>query len=194
MRITKDPDIRRKEIIASARKLFQSRGIRNTSMNDIAENIGIAKGLVYYYFASKDELMRAVLDEFIQGVDEALGKIVNNRLDFYHKLSSILNLYFTSIRSNHAILSCFPGDPEIFSFIAGRLAGLALTHSKDLMDEGIKLGVLNIKYPDYMLKIIIRGLCDIYIEGVTDPHIHARLIEQMLGLEEGIIKLSGEMQ
>jgi AcrR family transcriptional regulator len=187
MRITKNPDIRRKEIIDSARLLFQRKGIKNTSMNDIADSIGVAKGLVYYYFSSKEDLLRAVLDEFFEGVDEALQKIMNASLNFYQKLASILDLYFNFIQSNHAILSYFPGDPIMFSLIRNRLSDLALFHSKDLLTEGTELGVLNIRYPDYMLKIIIRGLGDLYVEGVTDPLIHARLIEQMLGLEDGII-------
>lgn len=189
MRISKDPDVRRQEIIDSARELFQSKGIKNTSMNDIAENIGVAKGLIYYYFSSKEELLRAVLDELIGDVDKALKDVAKNNLDFFRKLSTILNIYFKSIQTNQAILSYLPGDPEMFSHVRNRLSDLAMFYAKDLIDLGIKLGVLRIKYPDYLLKIIIRGLGDIYIEGVTDPYIHATLIEQILGLEDGSIKL-----
>ena len=189
MRITKDPDLRRKEIIDSARELFQSKGIKSTSMNDIAENIGVAKGLIYYYFSSKEELLKAVLDEFIGDVDEALKNIADKNLDFYQKLSTILNIYFKSIQANQAILSYLPGDPEMFSLVRNRLSDLAMFYAKDLIELGIQLGILHIKYPDYLLKIIIRGLADIYIEGVTDPYIHATLIEQILGLKDGSLTL-----
>ena len=190
MRITKDPDIRRQEIIDSARELFQSKGIKGTSMNDIAENIGVAKGLIYYYFSSKEELLKTVLDEFIKDVDEALKDIAEKSLDFYRKLSTILNIYFKSIQANQDILSYLPGDPEMFSHVRNRLSDLAMLYAKDLIDLGIKLGILHIKYPDYLLKIIIRGLADIYIEGITEPYIHATLIEQILGLKDGSITLT----
>ena len=189
MRITKDPDLRRKEIIDSARELFQNKGIKSTSMNDIAENIGVAKGLIYYYFSSKEELLKAVLDEFIKDVDDALKNTDDNNLDFYQKLSAILNIYFKSIQANQSILSYLPGDPEMFSLVRNRLSDLAMFYAKDLIELGIQLGILHIKYPDYLLKIIIRGLADIYIEGVTDPYIHATLIEQILGLKDGSLTL-----
>lgn len=40
-----------------------------------------------------------------------------------------------------------------------------------------------------MLKVIIGGLGDLYIEGITDPEIHITLIEQLLGLKKGILHL-----
>ncbi len=188
MRITKDPEVRRKEIIDSAKKLFGSKGIKKTSMNGIAGNIGIAKGLLYYYFSSKEELVEAVVDEFITGVDEELKAIINGGEDFYKKMTAFLDLYFNSIQSHPLILSYSPGEKEIFSLIKDRLSETALIYARELMVLGMEQGIINTQYPEYMLKVIIRGLGDLYIEGVTDPNVHARLIEQMLGLKPDVIR------
>lgn len=190
MRVSKDPEIRRQEIIDSARGLFKNKGIRKTSMNDVADNIGVAKGLIYYYFSSKDELVEAVVDEFIKDVDEELKNIMNSNLGFTQTLTAILDFYFNYIQSHLLVLTDSPGDPEILSLIRGKLSDAALFYARDLIELGVKLGIINIQYPEYILKIIIRGLGDLYIEGVTDPEIHARIIEQILGLEEGTLKLS----
>ena len=64
MRITKEPEVRKKEIIDVAMALFEENGIMKTSMNDIAKKMDVAKGLLYYYFKSKDELISEVIESF----------------------------------------------------------------------------------------------------------------------------------
>jgi AcrR family transcriptional regulator len=54
------PD-RRSEIIARATTLFADAGVANVSMNDIADAVGIQKPSLYYFFPSKQELLRAAL-------------------------------------------------------------------------------------------------------------------------------------
>lgn len=67
-RIVKAPAERRDEILAAARALFADRGIARTSISDIAEHVGITRGLIYHYFTAKDELVDAVLEQYIAEV------------------------------------------------------------------------------------------------------------------------------
>jgi AcrR family transcriptional regulator len=46
----------------AARKLFGSRGFADTTIDDIAEKAGVAKGAVYHHFSSKDEIFTRVLE------------------------------------------------------------------------------------------------------------------------------------
>jgi AcrR family transcriptional regulator len=62
-RITKDPDERRSELIACAQKLFYSKGYESTSVRDIVDEIGVAKGTFYYYFDSKQAILEALVAE-----------------------------------------------------------------------------------------------------------------------------------
>jgi AcrR family transcriptional regulator len=68
IRIVKQPEERRADIIRVARSLFQARSYANTSMQDVMDELGIAKGTIYYYFKSKDELLEGVVTDI---VDEA---------------------------------------------------------------------------------------------------------------------------
>ena len=58
-----DPEVRAEEIAAAARVLFSEKGIGRTSIKDVAERAGIARGLVYYYFPDKDALVDAVFEK-----------------------------------------------------------------------------------------------------------------------------------
>lgn len=72
VRISKDPEERRTEIIDAAELLFTTKGYSNTTINDILRIVGIAKGTFYYYFQSKEEVMDAIVMRFIkQGVEAA---------------------------------------------------------------------------------------------------------------------------
>lgn len=192
MRITKEPEVRKKEIIDAAMALFEEKGIQKTSMSDIAKRLSVAKGLLYYYFKSKDELLSFVIDEFSKGVDETIeGIMENDDLGFHGKLGAIISLFFSSIAEHPAMMNISPGNPGVFDYIKTRLSDIAIHHAKVLMAEGEKEGFVSIRHPEYMLKILIGGIADLYVEGVTDQRIHRTLIEQVLGLEEGKILLQG---
>lgn len=64
IRITKDPEERKKEILNAAIRVFSEKGYEKTSITDIAKSINIAQGLCYRYFASKEELFDAALEEY----------------------------------------------------------------------------------------------------------------------------------
>lgn len=64
-RIVKKPDERRSELIACAQKLFYSQGYESTSVRDIVNEAGVAKGTFYYYFDSKQAVLEAMVDELI---------------------------------------------------------------------------------------------------------------------------------
>lgn len=71
VRTVKKAEERKQEIVEAAKRLFNSKGYDATSMQDVMEDVGIAKGTIYHYFKSKDELLQAVV-EFI--VDAEIEK------------------------------------------------------------------------------------------------------------------------
>lgn len=65
-RVTKEPEVRKQEILDTAMELFYQKGYDKTSISDIAEKIGIAQGLCYRYFKSKEELFDTALDYYAE--------------------------------------------------------------------------------------------------------------------------------
>lgn len=64
MRIVKNPDERKQEILDAAVRVFARKGYEKTSITDIANEIGISQGLCYRYYASKEEMYDAAIDEY----------------------------------------------------------------------------------------------------------------------------------
>ena len=73
MRITKDPEERRQEIIETAMHLFYEKGYEKTSIGDIAKAIGVAQGLCYRYFPSKEALFDSTVDQYAQILADRLS-------------------------------------------------------------------------------------------------------------------------
>lgn len=79
MKTIKDGDVRRREILMVARKLFVQKGYDKTSVNDILKVVDIAKGTFYYYFASKEEVLESIIIDIVdEGVSKA-SEILKNR-------------------------------------------------------------------------------------------------------------------
>lgn len=62
MRIVKDAEERKNEILDAANELFGRKGFDGTSTNDILEKVGIARGTLYYHFKSKEDIMDALVE------------------------------------------------------------------------------------------------------------------------------------
>ena len=60
-RLTQRGRDRREQLIVCAARLFAERGYHPTSVSDIVEALGVGKGVFYWYFASKEELLTELL-------------------------------------------------------------------------------------------------------------------------------------
>ena len=74
---------RRTELLALAAELFAERGVRTTTVRDIADAAGILSGSLYHHFASKeamvDEILRGFLDELFGRYREIVAQELNSR-------------------------------------------------------------------------------------------------------------------
>ncbi|WP_028580177.1 TetR/AcrR family transcriptional regulator [Desulfogranum japonicum] len=61
VRIVKKPEERKNEIISAACQLFLKKGYDNTTMAQVMKTLNIAKGTIYHYFSSKEDLLEAVV-------------------------------------------------------------------------------------------------------------------------------------
>jgi AcrR family transcriptional regulator len=79
MRIVKEADERKNEIIDVADELFSSKGYDNTTISEIIEKAGIARGTVYYHFKSKEDIMDALIERYCTELFVSAEKIARDR-------------------------------------------------------------------------------------------------------------------
>jgi len=67
------PSGTKQRIQAAARELFVAQGVKNTSLRQISERLGITKPALYYHFASRDELVRSIITPLIEDTEAFLA-------------------------------------------------------------------------------------------------------------------------
>ncbi len=78
-------------IVESAATFFNRFGFKHTTMENIAESIHKAKGLIYYYFKSKEELFKEVLWNDIRRIKAHLMAIANSEDDTHITLKKFVH-------------------------------------------------------------------------------------------------------
>lgn len=95
-RIVKKPEERRREIVKAARRLFQTKEYDQATMQDVIESVGIAKGTIYHYFKSKQELLEAVIedigDESLSAMQQVIDAPDGNALQKIQRLTEKGNI------------------------------------------------------------------------------------------------------
>jgi AcrR family transcriptional regulator len=102
---------RTREILAAARRLMEQKGVDALTMDEIAQAAGVAKGTIYLYFQSKDELIQALLSQVGEAISldlkgvfakpdpppEKLRQVVNMLLNYVDRESALFPVYLREL-------------------------------------------------------------------------------------------------
>jgi len=78
-------------LLAAARKLFAENGYFNCRISDIAQKAGMSQGNVYWYFPSKEELLKAVLSEAFESLGAVMARAASGTGSARQKLEALLD-------------------------------------------------------------------------------------------------------
>lgn len=82
---------RKADFITAARELFEEKGFENTSIDDIVTKLGVAKGLFYYYFESKEMLLDLILEQMMNEIESAIVASMESKgLDAIGRLGELI--------------------------------------------------------------------------------------------------------
>ncbi len=83
----------RDAIFAAAAKLFSSRGFDGVSMDDTAKDAGVNKAMIYYHFAYKLALYRAIVGDGLKTMSESVGRIAVSSSSPPEKLDAFIEAF-----------------------------------------------------------------------------------------------------
>ena len=88
-------DAKRDRLVRCARRLGENGNASKVSVTDVTHEMGITRGLFYYYFSSKDELNTAVADSYVEdlmsSIDKAMRGMVEDRMEAVHIVAKCLH-------------------------------------------------------------------------------------------------------
>lgn len=190
-----EPDEIREHVVHVARQVFARYGFKKTALDDIAREAKRGKSTIYYYFKSKDDIFKAVVDaetelmaktieDRISGIDDPVMKIktyVSARMltlklvaNYYEAIKNDLldQLYFVgNLRKNHL-------ENEI-------------KRVEKLLVEGIEKEVFSIQNPALTAKTIVTALhgfeVPLIVKNLSDEDIQKSVDEMLNILFFGIV-------
>jgi TetR/AcrR family transcriptional regulator, cholesterol catabolism regulator len=158
---------KRDEILDEAAKLFKRKGFNGTSMQDIAAEVGILKGSIYYYFKSKNELFQDVLNKGISPVLKKADYIMGKQISPHDKLRELIKSHISYILNNNYSLVIFFQEKEKISenqtkeYVESRNRYENMFRS--VLEEGIQKGVFP-KVDIPLTVFAIMGMCNWIIQ------------------------------
>ncbi|MFJ5671414.1 TetR/AcrR family transcriptional regulator [Bacillus safensis] len=97
-RISKEPDVRRQELMDIGFEYYMKCGVKGFSIKDIVNRAGVATGLFYYYFKSKEEFVDEILNNFIVNNMDKIQQILNSdKLTVMQKMTESLETFWAFI-------------------------------------------------------------------------------------------------
>lgn len=92
-------DARRTHVLDAARRCFVRDGFHATSIADVCREAGVSPGVVYLYFASKDEIVAAIAAQNLDGITQAARRIAEEHGD--RGAGALLSELLAYIRAEH---------------------------------------------------------------------------------------------
>jgi TetR/AcrR family transcriptional regulator len=87
-------------ILQAARNVFIKHGWAGARMQDIADEAGINKALLHYYFRSKDKLFETIFAEVAARFLPQVNSILNSDLSLFDKISAFCEEYMDNVAKN----------------------------------------------------------------------------------------------
>ena len=205
MRISKDPEDRRNEILDTAEQLFFTKGYSKTTVNDMLQAIGIAKGTFYYYFKSKEEVMDAVVMRFIEtGVVVAKKIAMDKDLTVHEKLLQIIMAQKPNTPSKSQMIEEFhePDNAQIHQKSLSETILQLTPILTEVIEQGIEEKIFNTPYPRESIEFLLISSQFLFDEGIfkwTPEEIMQKIqafiyiMETTLGAETGSFSYVSQM-
>ncbi len=156
------PTDKRQAILEAAQHVFAESGFHTSTMDAVADAAGVAKGTIYLYFKSKNELLTELMDDRTAKLTRMLVTGVEAAPDVHGKLKALIAAHFdfyAQEREFMLLLSRQLGllSPELASRVVQGTAFLTnLTQST--IEEGMSAGVVSRSYDPVRLAYALLGM------------------------------------
>ena len=162
-----DAEQRREEFINAAEKLFKENGVVETTVNAIVKELDVAKGLFYYYFKSKDDVIEAISKKYNDSFKKNINTFTTTD-NYDEELNECIENIITSFKTMWSNLHGETANTDLSILTARTIEEAKQSASevlKKLFDEGIEKDVLNIKNSEYYANTLVSGIADLIHES-----------------------------
>lgn len=161
-RISKEPDIRRQELMDIGFELYMKNGMGGFSIKDVVNHAGVATGLFYYYFKSKEDFVDEILNEFIVKNIEIIQQILtSNELLVMQKMKNSLDIFWTFVEKLAPYKDASSFQTEQHYLLEQKLFMQLRPLIQQVIEDGVKVGIFHTDNSFLTSGFILYGLSSI---------------------------------
>lgn len=197
MRVVKEAEERRNEILDAADELFAQKGFDGTSTNDILEKVGIARGTLYHHFKSKEDIMDALIERYNVRLLGAAQEIAADKsIPVVERIIRVVMALNISGGSSEEIMEHIhkPQNALMHQKIQKVIINGVPPILTGIIREGIEQGMFSTPYPYECMEMVViyaNTIFDDDMVAMTNEERMARVVaficnvERLLGAESG---------
>ena len=146
----------------TAKRVFFQKGLLNATTQQIADEAGVNRALIHYYFRSRDQLFRAVLEEAVNETRSKVDSIFNSEEPFKVKISKYLDVFIDRNAEfpyiQNFIITEIMSDPEKMKEHFSRKRNHMLKHIVPPLKKEIENGNIKPVDPEHFI-VNMMSLC-----------------------------------
>ena len=184
---------RKRELLQIAYRMFLSQGYESTSVDQIIEAAGIAKGTFYYYFQSKEQMLEAVIGMMIEAEVEAARQVLASQLPVPQKIAGIISTARPA-QEERPIEDALnrPENLLMHNKIRDQLLAAILPLLAEAVEEGVRSGIFSCDHIRERVKMLLILSSELFDEAnYTAPEVKVfvDVMETLLGAAPGTMDL-----
>lgn len=185
----------REHLVQAARQVFMRYGFKKTALDDIAKEARKGKSTIYYYFKSKDEIFKAVIEAESEIRTQTINEQVSAVDDPQQKLRTYIYVRMLSLKKVDNYYEAIKNEllDNLYFINSLRIKHLdsEVTFVKELLLEGINRGVFTIQNPELTARTIVTLLQGFEVpliqKNLSDEEIQKSIDEMLNILFHGIM-------
>lgn len=196
MRIVKEAQERRKEILDVAELLFCTNGYDNTSTNDILAKIGIARGTLYYHFKSKEDILDGIIDRIITEIEAKVSYVARNEeIPVLKRFTMAVLSANVDTEVGDMVLEEVhkPQNALMHQKMQERLLKAISPYFVKIIKDGIDEGIMRCDFPEDTVELALFYSNEVFDDAIEYPmeikmrkvQAFIRNVELMLHMQEG---------
>lgn len=157
---------RERELVVATRALFDERGMQDAPIEEIAKAVGIARGLIYRQFSSKEELFVLTVTDYLSELAGLLDTASTSEPDPVRRVELLMEAYAGFCLRYPAFLDCSLSlmhrpAPELQAKVSEAVwlrlgQGMAgcVRHVTQVLEDGNEAGVFSVNDPDLLAQVL----------------------------------------
>jgi AcrR family transcriptional regulator len=173
-KLTKRGTRRREQVLQTAARLFSDQSYHGTTVGDICDDLGVGKGVFYWYFESKELLFSELLQTSLLQLRRAQQSAIENVIDPVDRIAQGIRASIGFFRANSEVLSLIriAGRYEEFQGHVARGQEIVVADTANHIKEGMAAGSIRHGDPELMAHGILGAIfhfVEVYFD--TDPEV-----------------------